>query len=206
MLIGVLAFSLWPVGGYGEGALWDAKRRADTLIQSVQDEVAKQQAELQAAEATKVVERRAERQTELIALERQVAELTNAERASHGLPSLRYDLAIAEIARSHSDNMLARRALEHRLDGKGPTDRALANGYNCRRNLGGGKYEYGLSENIHYSSGYGKSKVAEQIVDGWMQSPGHRKNILDLHATRIGVGIAYAGSTWYATQNFSTCR
>ena len=56
--------------------------------------------------------------------------------------------------------------------------------------------------------------MAYGLVRGWMESPGHRANILDEDARRIGVGVAIVESpeygwtheTVFATQNFSACR
>ena len=52
------------------------------------------------------------------------------------------------------------------------------------------------------------------LVQGWMNSPGHRENIFDRESHRIGIGIAipeapeygYVSETIYATQNFSACE
>ncbi len=57
-------------------------------------------------------------------------------------------------------------------------------------------------------------EAARELVQGWMDSPGHRENILDRESRRIGVGIAirqgseygYVSETIYATQNFSACE
>ena len=59
--------------------------------------------------------------------------------------------------------------------------------------------------------------MAFALVQGWMNSPGHRKNILDSDARRIGVGVAIKEheiaksgdliqETVFATQNFSGCQ
>ena len=56
--------------------------------------------------------------------------------------------------------------------------------------------------------------MARDLVQGWMGSQGHRENILDKEARRIGVGVAieekrengYITETVYATLNFSACR
>ena len=142
-------------------------------------------------------------------VETYVVKFTNEERGAAGLTPLQHDERISEIARAHSAAMLRTGKLEHVLGGKDPTDRAETAGYNCRRALGGGRYSFGLSENIHMQTGSWHSNpevVARNMVDGWMNSPGHRANIMDPMAVRIGVGIAREGGTWYATQNFSECQ
>ena len=160
-----------------------------------------------------------------------VFDLTNAERLAAGVPALTRDDAIATIARDHSASMAAQDRLTHDLDGKGPTGRALAAGYDCRS---GGSF--GFAENIashprvrewegyrgepdswepvdgYYS--VNEQAAAKRLVDRWMESPGHRKNILDGDNRRLGVGVAivtvpkhgYSNEWIWATQNFSPCR
>jgi uncharacterized protein YkwD len=45
-------------------------------------------------------------------------------------------------------------------------------------------------------------EFARQAVEGWLQSPGHRKNILDPQYNASGIGVALVGGTAYATQVF----
>ena len=47
-----------------------------------------------------------------------------------------------------------------------------------------------------------QKKLAKNLVDGWMNSPGHRANILHSGFKYLGVGIARSGDSVYATQNF----
>ena len=164
-------------------------------------------------------------------IEKWVIELTNEERISAGLQPLRHDVAISDIARSHSENMARLGLMSHDIGGRDPTDRAMTAGYNCRAYRGDGSYSYGLSENVAEHPrvtqwmGLGMSyrpvdydrdaeEAARGLVQGWMSSPGHRENILDRDSRRIGVGIAiqeepeygYVSETIYATQNFSACK
>jgi uncharacterized protein YkwD len=62
-----------------------------------------------------------------------------------------------------------------------------------------------MGENIWYASGYNLAKiqqVANEIVDDWMSSPGHRENILDPRFTHLGVGVSARNHTIRATQEF----
>ena len=138
---------------------------------------------------------------------------TNAERRKAGLSPFVEDTEISNIARMHSQNMARLDIYDHTIGGKGPTDRALDSGYNCRAYLPDGSYTYGLSENIFkyprvtqwigtsWSFGLSTSyrpdifdedseAMAYGLVEGWMNSPGHRENILDEDSRRIGVGVA----------------
>ena len=165
-------------------------------------------------------------------VEHWIIHYTNAERETAGLRPLIHDPAISTIAREHSRNM-TRFGLHHEINGKDPTDRALEAGYNCRAYRGDGSYFFGLSENIYEypkitewsrrsmeivpTSFHSDQTMALALVRGWMNSPGHRRNILDSSARRIGVGVAIQEhqiarsdglhqETVFATQNFSSCQ
>ncbi|MCP2260422.1 putative conserved protein YkwD, contains CAP (CSP/antigen 5/PR1) domain [Streptoalloteichus tenebrarius] len=120
--------------------------------------------------------------------ERAVAELTNAERQRAGCPALRIDDRLNASARGHSVDMASRNYFDHRsLDGRSFADRIRAAGY---PNPG--------AENI----AAGQS-TPEDVVRGWMNSPGHRANILNCDLKSLGVGMARGGSyRIYWTQNF----
>ncbi|MFJ4623199.1 CAP domain-containing protein [Streptomyces sp. NPDC088812] len=121
--------------------------------------------------------------------EADVVDLTNRERARAGLPPLAPDPLLATAARAHSVDMVARRFYSHTSpEGTEPWDRAAAAG-SARRTIG---------ENI----ACGQRSPAE-VVEDWMNSPGHRANILKPAFTHIGVGFAGGGpSGTYWTQLF----
>jgi uncharacterized protein YkwD len=118
-----------------------------------------------------------------------VVELTNGERARAGLPPLVVDPLLAAAAQAHSTDMVARAFYSHTSpDGSQPWDRAAAAG-SRRRTIG---------ENI----ACGQRSPAE-VVEGWMNSPGHRANILKPDFTHIGIGFAGGGQMGtYWTQLF----
>ncbi|MFI6490130.1 CAP domain-containing protein [Streptomyces sp. NPDC050564] len=120
---------------------------------------------------------------------REVIALTNAERATAGLPPLSGDSPLTAAAQAHSADMVARAFYAHTSpDGSQPWDRAAAAG-STRRTVG---------ENI----ACGQRSSAE-VVRGWMNSPGHRANILKPDFTHIGVGLAGGGEAGtYWTQLF----
>ncbi|TLS45262.1 stress protein [Streptomyces montanus] len=119
----------------------------------------------------------------------EVIALTNAERTSAGLPPLALDSQLTAAAQGHSADMVARAFYSHTSpDGSEPWHRAAAAG-STRRTIG---------ENI----ACGQRSPAE-VVRGWMNSPGHRANILKPAFTHIGVGFAGGGSAGtYWTQLF----
>ncbi|NUH37958.1 TerD family protein [Streptomyces samsunensis] len=121
----------------------------------------------------------------LLRLTSEVIALTNAERAAARLAPLAPDPRLAAAAQAHSDDMVARDFYSHTgPEGHQPWDRARAAGATHR----------GIGENI----ACGQRSPAE-VVRGWMDSPGHRANILKPDFTHIGVGHATgsrAGTYW----------
>ncbi|WP_406010709.1 CAP domain-containing protein [Streptomyces sp. NBC_00637] len=119
----------------------------------------------------------------------EVVALTNRERARAGLRALAVDPPLTTAAQAHTADMAARAFYSHTSpEGSRPWDRAAAAG-SARRTIG---------ENI----ACGQRSPAE-VVEGWMNSPGHRANILQPDFTHIGVGFAGGGpSGTYWTQLF----
>jgi len=124
------------------------------------------------------------------AYEMQVLELVNAERAKHGLSALSWDNSLADVARAHSRDMAARGFFSHNNpDGKTPFDRIKAAGIS----------DGSAGENIAAGQ-----KNPEEVVDAWMNSAGHRANILNASFKKLGVGyvVSNQGYKTYWTQNF----
>ncbi|MCI0435424.1 MAG: CAP domain-containing protein [Gemmatimonadetes bacterium] len=105
--------------------------------------------------------------------------LFEATRARAGCSPLRWDAQIASVAHAHSADMVDRRFFSHtNPDTKSPFDRLLASGIGFRA----------AAENIARSAG------PRETHDGWLDSPGHRSNMLDCTFTHHGVGRA--GTHW----------
>ncbi|MFG3009695.1 CAP domain-containing protein [Streptomyces cinerochromogenes] len=120
----------------------------------------------------------------------EILQLVNAERAKAGCQALTINPALTKAAQAHSEDMASHQNMSHTgSDGSNPGDRITAAGYTWS--------SYG--ENVAY--GY---STAEQVMAGWMTSPGHRANILNCGFKEIGVGLAQPGSYW--TQDFGTAR
>ncbi|MGW3286281.1 CAP domain-containing protein [Streptomyces sp. NPDC001002] len=119
----------------------------------------------------------------------EVVDLTNRERARAGLPPLAIDPLLTRAAQAHSADMVARAFYSHTdPEGGQPWDRAARAG-SRRRTIG---------ENIACGQ-----RSAAEVVEGWMNSPGHRANILKPDFTHIGIGFAGGGpSGTYWTQLF----
>ncbi|WP_207781880.1 CAP domain-containing protein [Phytoactinopolyspora limicola] len=121
------------------------------------------------------------------AAEQEILELTNAERSEHGCQPLRADERLAAAARAHSVDMATHGYLDHTsLDGRSPADRAAAAGY----------HRWG-GENV--AMGY---PTPAAVVAAWMDSEGHRRNILNCDFRAIGVGAAEGSRGMYWTQKF----
>ena len=123
-----------------------------------------------------------------------VFELTNAERKKKEVHPLVLSVALSKLARAHSENMARQGKMEHKLDDKSPFDR-----------MRDAKYLYlAGGENI----GMGEDGITiEMIMEAWMESKDHQKNILAPEYTEIGVGLAKdkKGDTYY-TQVFAKPR
>ncbi|MGL4178174.1 MAG: CAP domain-containing protein [Dermatophilaceae bacterium] len=114
--------------------------------------------------------------------------LTNVERARAGCGSVRMDTRLNAAARLHSEDMARHSYFSHTSrDGRSPWDRIGAQGYTA-----------GSGENI--AAGY---TTAAAVIKGWMDSPGHKANMLNCSHKAVGIGIGrggYYGIYW--TQNF----
>ena len=153
-------------------------------------------------------------------LERLVHTLVNNQRQQREIPLLREDNRLSAIARAHSQDMSQNDYFAHQnLSGQDPSRRAAMEGYTCRKNYGS-YYTEGIAENIFQnwlisSTTYiwpvpipikdrsSPEELAISTVSGWMESSGHRENILDPNYDRVGTGIAISkGEKVYITQNF----
>ncbi|MGW1962510.1 sigma-70 family RNA polymerase sigma factor [Streptomyces sp. NPDC001935] len=118
----------------------------------------------------------------------QVVALVNKERAAAGCGPLTEDPQLENAAQAHSDDMAARGFFEHtNPDGVDPGKRITAAGYQWST--------YG--ENIAMGQ-----QTPESVMESWMNSPGHRANILNCSFKNIGVGVHKgSGGPWW-TQDF----
>ena len=150
---------------------------------------------------------------ELRKCEKLIFEKTNAERKAHGLYELTWDSELANIAREHSLDMAQNEFFSHvNLKGEDPTMRAIRHRYDVHKELGGGWYSEGLAENMGkmptgdvIGVGYisnDPDSIAIAQVESWMNSLGHRGNILNSRYNKIGVGVAYDGHYYISTQDF----
>jgi uncharacterized protein YkwD len=126
--------------------------------------------------------------------EDRVLDLANQERASRGLAPLALSAELQSAARGYAGAMASGGFFSHNgPDGSTPRSRIEAAGYH------GWSF---FAENI--AAGQGSP---EAVMASWMNSEGHRKNLLDPRAKEIGIGHVFAGGTRYGhfwVQNFGT--
>ena len=119
-----------------------------------------------------------------------VIDLVNAERAGRGLAPMVWDQRLELAAQRHSDDQAAMRQMSHTgSDGSSLAERLARVGFSSRAS----------GENV----ATGQTSAAS-VMSAWMNSPGHRANILSSN-TRLGVGFAAgADGRTYWTQVFAT--
>lgn len=126
-----------------------------------------------------------------------VFELTNQARQKERLPAFRLDQTLSEMAELKIDDMLRNEYFDHDSpQGKGISDFADAAGY-----------EYLLvGENL----AYGNFRDAAHVVEAWLDSPGHRRNILHEQYLEIGIAsrfVTFDGQkVWMVVQEFGVPR
>ncbi len=159
--------------------------------------------------------------TNVAELEKQVHGLINLERSKNGLSVLAWDDELGTVARKHSEDMAKRNYFNHiSPEGYSAVDRCKLGGINISQIPGDGVYYLGCAENIfqctlaetyYYRNGvlsyteyYSSSEIAELTVREWMNSEGHRNNILTKYWRTEGIGVAISdGGNVYVTQDFN---
>ncbi|MED3066141.1 CAP domain-containing protein [Bacillus thuringiensis] len=130
----------------------------------------------------------AEEAKSLSEFEQRVVELTNAERTKQGLPALKIDTELSKVARIKSEDMQKNNYFDH----NSPT---YGSPFDMMKKFGISYTSAG--ENIAQGQ-----RTPEEVVQAWMNSAGHRANILNNGFTHIGVGYVESGNYW--TQQFIT--
>lgn len=153
-----------------------------------------------------------------IELEKKIHHLINQERQYNGLSALVWDDRLSNVARIHSKDMASRGYFSHDTpEGLDPTARGAKYGVRCEKTIGNLIYS-GIAENIFQNNLYNRvwytngiptsyewndmDDLAQSTVSGWMESSGHRQNILAQTYDREGIGIAISSDDKvYITQN-----
>ena len=122
------------------------------------------------------------------AAERELFELLNHERSAQNLSELEWDDALFKAARQHALVMLKQKAIDHQLPGEPSVEERLA--------AAGAHFSY-IAENVAVGTN------AQSIHSSWMNSPGHRKNILNPRVTAVGIAALGGNGGLFAVQDFS---
>jgi uncharacterized protein YkwD len=130
--------------------------------------------------------------------------LINEQRKANGLQPLNWNPTLSTVALNHSNDMAKRNYFDHTdPEGHDFLYRYSQVGFNCQIPTSSNEYSEG-GENIMWLEGYyGEQNIASQTVTGWMNSSGHRHNILTSYFQSEGIGVSKsADGKIYATEDF----
>ncbi len=132
---------------------------------------------------------------------RRLLQLTNELRAESGWKALAREPRLSAAAARFAAYMADTDRYGHEVDGRRPSERVKAQGYDhCL-----------VAENIAFASstrGFQPEELARRLFDGWVQSPPHRRNLLDGDMTEAGIAVARSARSGrhYAVQLFGRPR
>lgn len=155
-------------------------------------------------------------------LEQHIHQAINLARQGHGVAALSLDKQLTQIARNHSQDMAEQHFFDHiNLQGEDATERAKRQGWQDYKQLNEQAFVAGLSENIFQGHLYDKvetvthngvpikkhyywktaAQIAQSVVQGWLASPLHRKNLLATRYDRQGIGVAIMDNQVFVTED-----
>ncbi|MBA2871497.1 putative YkwD family protein [Anoxybacillus calidus] len=162
------------------------QQRRQYALPPNQTQTPTQQQQTQPKQQTPTQQQQAQVPTGISQYAQQVIELTNKERARAGLPALKADAQLSAVAQKKSQDMQQNHYFSH-------TSPTYGSPFDMMRDFGVTYKTAG--ENIAQGQ-----RTPQEVVTAWMNSPGHRANILNQQFTHIGVGFEQAGNHW--TQMF----
>jgi hypothetical protein len=126
-----------------------------------------------------------------------IVEMTNAFRRENKLGATASEGLLGKAARAYATYLAGTTTFSHEADGRRPSDRIKAAGYAA----------CSTAENLAWmldSRGFKTADLATKMVEGWKNSPGHRKNMLLEHVTETGVAVVKVktGEKYIAVQLF----
>ena len=119
----------------------------------------------------------------------QIFNLTNQDRADHGLQPLKWDGSLASAAAAHTERMANEKSLSHQYPGEPDVSARAAQA---------GAHFQAIAEN----TAMGPNPAA--VEKEWMNSTPHRTNILDPQMNQIGIAVVEKGGYLYATEDFAS--
>jgi uncharacterized protein YkwD len=141
------------------------------------------------------------REPDLSRVPKLIVEETNAFRRLKGVHELKVNPHLTKAAQSFAEYLARTDKFSHTADGRQPSERVSAAGYDYCIVAEHIAWEYN-------SAGFGTRGLAQALVTGWKNSPEHRRNMLDPDVTEIGVGVAPSEKTgrYYGVQDFGRPR
>ena len=145
-------------------------------------------AQAKTGERTRVAAAAIQAEDRVSELERKVHAGINAARVNNGGSALNWNDGLASVARAHSDDMTNRNYFSHDTpEGLDPTGRLHRAGLDCRKG-----FRYGIAENIAIETSLRNlEQTAAAAVRGWLNSPGHRRNLLNGEYATTGVSASF---------------
>ncbi|PYE97317.1 CAP domain-containing protein [Bacillus sp. 196mf] len=183
--MGVESLAQWQQGNFQPNCFIPGQQPTENVV--TEQPTAKPETQ-KPAEQKPAEQKPAEEAKSLSEFEQRVVELTNAERAKQGLPALKIDTELSKVARIKSEDMQKNNYFDH----NSPT---YGSPFDMMKKFGISYTSAG--ENIAQGQ-----RTPEEVVQAWMNSAGHRANILNNGFTHIGVGYVESGNYW--TQQFIT--
>jgi uncharacterized protein YkwD len=123
--------------------------------------------------------------------ERELFDAANRERKAQGLPSLKWDDALATAARKHAEQMASHGSAGHQFSGEPSLP---------GRATKAGAHFLSLAENVD------EGATATTVHESFMKSPLHRANILDRDMDSVGIGIVVRNGQLFVVEDFSKAK
>ena len=120
--------------------------------------------------------------------EQYLLSMANQERAQRGIQPLVWDAHLAAAAQQHAQRMVQQNAISHQFPGEADLETRAASA-NARFSL--------IAENVAIASS------PQELHTAWMNSPGHRANLLEPHENAMGIAVVRSGEYLYAVEDFS---
>ncbi|MGL5756874.1 MAG: CAP domain-containing protein [Paraclostridium sp.] len=120
--------------------------------------------------------------------QQEVLSLVNVERTNRGLQPLKFSSELSKVATLKSQDMIDKNYFDH-------TSPTYGSPFDMMK-------QFGISYNAAGENIAMGQETPKEVMNSWMNSSGHRKNILNPDFTELGVGIASNGSSLYWTQMF----
>ena len=138
---------------------------------------------------------------EYLPIEKEILDAVNSIRSSNSLSELVYDVRAEEVARAKTREMYIYNYFEH----VSPVSGTITEQFEKFGAIKLGENAWSVGENLAKTEDYAKSDLtASFFVQIWMNSEGHRANILNKDYTSIGIAVYWNNGTCYAAQEFLT--